>query len=335
MSATVTPARPTATGQPTTSSSSRPRRPRPARSSNRGPGRRPSKTVLTLLLLAAFTVITLDVRGGHRSPVEPLRSAAGDVFGPIERGTTAAARPIRDVSSFFTTTGGLRDQVARLKAENSSLRSQVETGSLARNRAAELDGLLAASHSTGYDLVPARVVGMGPAQSFSRTVTIDAGRDAGVRPDMTVLNNDGLVGRVIRSDRSTSTVLLLVDRESVVGGRLGSSMEIGFLRGRGRIGGTSALDLDLVDTSVVPSKNDVLTTWGSKDGAPYVSGVPIGRVTSVYSSPRQLSSQAVIEPFVDFSSLDVVGVVVDGGATGGDHTVLRDGRAVRGSGSGR
>ena len=31
-------------------------------------------------------------------------------------------------------------------------------------------------------------------QSFSRTVTIDAGTSSGVRKDMTVLNNDGLVG---------------------------------------------------------------------------------------------------------------------------------------------
>ena len=66
---------------------------------------------------------------------------------------------------------------------------------------------------------------------------------------MTVLNNDGLVGRVLRADRSTATVLLLVDRESVVGGRLGSSMEIGFLRGRGQVGSKARLDLDLVDAS--------------------------------------------------------------------------------------
>ena len=103
-----------------------------------------------------------------------------------------------------------------------------------RNRVAELDGLLASARGTGYALVPARVVAMGPAQSFSRTVTIDAGTRSGVHPDMTVLNNDGLVGRVLRADRSTATVLLLVDQESVVGGRLGSSMEVGFLRGRGR-----------------------------------------------------------------------------------------------------
>ena len=74
---------------------------------------------------------------------------------------------------------------------------------------------------------------MGPMQSFSRTVTIDAGTSSGVHKDMTVLNNDGLVGRVISATRSTADVLLILDTDSVVGGRLGSNNEIGFLRGRG------------------------------------------------------------------------------------------------------
>jgi rod shape-determining protein MreC len=293
------------------------------------PHRRPSRAVLVLLLVACSTLITLDVRGGEDSPVEPVRSAVGDVFGPIESVTAAVVRPVAAVPDFFRTTGGLREEVARLEAENSQLRGLVAAGSADRSRVAELDGLLATSDRTGYALVPARVVAMGPAQSFSRTVTIDAGTTSGIGPDMTVLNNDGLVGRVLRADRSTATVLLVVDNGSVVGGRLGSNQEVGFLRGRGGLGGDARLDLDLVDTSVTPAGGDVLVTWGSRNGAPYVSGVPIGTVTSVYSSPRQLSRRAVIDPFVDFSSLDLVGVVVDPD-TRSDRAVIKAG----GDGSG-
>jgi len=295
------------------------------------PGKRPSRTVLALLLLASFTVITLDARGGQDSPLDPARSAAGNLFGPVEATTADAVRPFAAVPDFFRTTGHLRRDVAALKAQNSQLRSELAGSSVARNRAAELDGLMASSKATGYALVPARVVAMGPAQSFSRTVTIDAGRSSGVRPDMTVLNNDGLVGRVLRADRSTATVLLLADRESVVGGRLGSSMEIGFLRGRGEVGAKARLDLDLVDTSATATKGDSLVTWGSKNGAPYVAGVPIGRVDAVYTSPRQQSTQAVITPYVDFTSLDLVGVVVDK-STRSDRTVIKaDGSLRKGS----
>jgi rod shape-determining protein MreC len=297
------------------------------------PGRRPSRAVLLLLLLASFTLITLDARGGDDSPLEPVRSVMGDVLGPVENATAAAVRPFTAVPGFFRTTGGLRRDVARLEAENSQLKGALAGVSVDRNRAAELDGLLATSKTTGYALVPARVVAMGPAQSFSRTVTIDAGTRAGIRPDMTVLNNDGLVGRVVRADRSTATVLLLVDQDSVVGGRLGSSMEVGLLRGRGAVGGDEKLDLDLVDPSAAVNQDDVLVTWGSKKGAPYVAGVPIGRVTAVSSTPRQQSVQAVISPYVDFTSLDLVGVVVDRD-TKSDRAVIRAGSTSTDSGEG-
>jgi rod shape-determining protein MreC len=289
--------------------------------------KRPSSTVLVLLLLASFTLITLDVRGGERSPIDPLRSVAGQVLGPVEEATATVVRPFQAVPEFFTTTGSLRSEVERLEAENAALRGRLATSVVDRNRAAELDGLLQSSSSTGYALVPARVVAVGPAQSFSRTVTIDAGTSSGVHPDMTVLNNEGLVGRVLRADRSTATVLLIIDRDSVVGGRLGSTMEVGFLRGRGGIGNDGRLDLDLVDNAVTPGRDDVLVTWGSENGAPYVAGIPVGRVTSVYSSPRQLSKRAVIDPFADFSSLDLVGVVVRAD-TDGDRTVINAGQTA-------
>ena len=285
------------------------------------PQQRPRRAVVVLLLLAALTVITLDARGGDDSPVDPLRTAVGAVVGPVEAGTAAALRPFRAVPEIFRTSGGLREEVERLEAENAKLRAQLATSEVDRNRAAELDGLLAGAKDTGYAVVPARVVAIGPAQSFTRAVTIDAGTSSGIRPDMTVINQDGLVGRVVRADRSTATVLLVVDQESVVGGRIGSTMEVGFVRGGGENGDDARLDLDLADQSATPAKGDVLVTWGSKNGAPYVAGIPIGRVTSVRTSPGSLSAQAVIRPFVDFTSLDLVGVVVDPD-TQGDRPVL-------------
>ncbi|MPZ95781.1 MAG: rod shape-determining protein MreC, partial [Propionibacteriales bacterium] len=102
-------------------------------------------------------------------------------------------------------------------------------------------------------------------------------------------------------------------------GRLGSSLELGFLNGDGDIGYDGRLSLELVDDVREPGKGDTVVTWGSRDDAPYVAGVPIGTVTQVRSSPRQLSKTAVVEPFVDFSALDLVGVVVG-----------TDGRGARG-----
>jgi rod shape-determining protein MreC len=152
---------------------------------------------------------------------------------------------------------------------------------------------------------------MGSAQSFSRTVTIDRGTADGVVPDLTVVNADGLVGRVIESTRHSATVLLIVDRKSTIGGRLGESMELGFLDGDGNLSGDGTLELSLVDHTVSPQVGDRVVSWGSRNEAPYVAGVPIGRVVSVHSSPAELTETATIDPYVDFSSLDLVAVITE------------------------
>src|SRR6188472_3173876 len=102
------------------------------------PHHRPPRRLLVLLLLACFTIITLDARGGDQSPVEPLRSAVGDVFGPLETGAAAAVRPFRAVPDAVRTSQSLRADVARPEAENATLRGRLATSDVDRNRVAEL-----------------------------------------------------------------------------------------------------------------------------------------------------------------------------------------------------
>ena len=288
--------------------------------------RRGTRSLVAVMALASVTVMAVDAQGGDASPFDVARDVLGEALAPAQESAATVARPLQAVPDFFTSTRSLRSQVRELEAEKARLQGQVNSTSQVRYRAAELDGLLASSEQHELALVPARVVAIGPAQSFSHTVTIDAGTSSGVHADMTVLNNDGLVGRVIEAGRSTATVLLIVDQRSMVGARLGSNQEIGFLKGRGSLDGGSRLDLDLVDNSQTPGKDDVVLTWGSRGGAPYVAGLPIGSVQQVFSSPLEQAKHAVIEPYVDFSALDVVGVVVTDD-TEGDRAVIKAGTA--------
>ena len=302
------------------------RRVRPTRPSYRRPAdRRGVRALMIALLMACATLATLDVQGDTVTP-----GAGASAPSARSSGRSRPRPPRRSARSSRSPAGSApRTPCAArwttLEAENSALREQVAGTDFDRNRLAEYDGLTAAAEAAGYALVPTRVVGIGPAQSFSRTVTIDAGARAGVAPDMTVVNNDGLVGRVLRVTETTATVLLVLDGDSVVGGRIGSSLEAGFLRGRGVLGNDGRLDLELVDDTVIPAKGDVVVTWGSEDGAPYVAGIPVGKVTEVYTNLRETTQRAVIEPFVDFSSLDLVGVVVPSGTRSDRAVVEADG----------
>src|SRR5699024_41692 len=123
-------------------------------------------------------------------------------------------------------------------------------------------------------------------------------------------------GRVLRVSRSNATVLLIVDRSSVVGARLGSNNELGMLRGDGSLSGAGRLKLTLTDPTVRPGKGDTVVTWGSNGRSPYGGGIPVGRVESVTASRLDQSATATVAPYVDFSALDLVAVVT--GTTGND-----------------
>lgn len=271
---------------------------------------RRSRAVLGLLVLASVTILTLDARHEvDRSPVDPLRTATAAVLGPVEEAAAEVTAPIGAIPRYFGDVSDLRRQTAELEAANSELLSQLRISDAVAHRAAEFDGITALTDSAGFTTVSAEVVAVGAAQSFSRTVTIDAGTRDGVVPDLTVINADGLVGRVLRVGPTTATVLLAVDSKSVIGGRLGSSMELGFLTGDGAVGADGSLQLSLVDHTVSPRAGDAVLTWGSRNSAPYLAGIPVGEVVSVHSSPAELTETASVTPYVDFSSLDVVAVV--------------------------
>jgi rod shape-determining protein MreC len=277
------------------------------------------------LVLACLTLMTLDHHPGAGSPLEPARGVMGSVFGPVESATSSVVRPVSALGDWLGSQRSMQHDLAALRSENSRLKAQQSASQYQRNQLAEYQGLTSAADTLGQALVPAHVVAYGPAQSFSRTVTIDAGSEAGVQPDQTVLDDDGLVGRVLRVTPTTATVLLIVDTESVVGGRVGASMKVGFLQGRGGLGDHGTLDLQLVDQAEAPARGDTIVTWGSKGGAPYVSGVPIGRVTAVYASLRESSQRAVISPYVDFGALDLVGIVVPSGTHSDRGVIEADG----------
>ncbi len=284
---------------------------------------RRARTALVLTVLTAVTVMTLDAGTGDDSPVDPVRSAAGDVFGPMETGLSSITSPVVAGVDALSRIRSLESDNARLEQEVAELRAELSTTVADRNRLAQYDALAGVTEGTGFRLVTARVVAMGPAQAFARTVTIDSGSADGVHADMTVVEAGGLVGRVLRASTHTATVLLAVDAESVVGGRLAQSTELGFLRGSGDISGRGSLSLGLVDPTVVPDDGDTVVTWGSRGGSPYVAGVPVGTVVDTQASAGDQSVTAQVEPFADMSSLDLVGVVLGPGPAGPRNELSR------------
>jgi rod shape-determining protein MreC len=266
--------------------------------------------LLVLLIAIAFALITVDIRGGENSPLDSVRRAAASAFGPVENGVASAVDPIGNAIGAVRDSDARHNRIADLERENAALKARLGSDDRTRGRAAELDKMLKTAGAGRYGIKGAEVIAIGAAQGFSWTITIDAGANDGLKRDMTVLNGDGLVGRVVRATSSTATVLLLGDRNSTVGGRLDATMALGFVSGRGEIGSQATLEYRQVDLKARPKVGAKVVTWGSRGNAPYVAGVPIGVISSVGSVQGTFGSTAVVKPYVDAGRLDTVGVVV-------------------------
>ncbi|MFJ6566162.1 rod shape-determining protein MreC [Streptomyces sp. NPDC091292] len=268
---------------------------------------RESRLLLVLLIAIAFALITVDIRGGQDSPVDGARKVAATVFGPVENGVSAAVNPVGNAIGAVRDSGERHDRIAQLEKANAALKAKLGSDDRNRSRVRQLDTMLKTAGAGQYGIKGAEVIGIGAAQGFSWTVTIDAGAKDGIKRDMTVLNGDGLVGRITTVGPSTSTVLLANDPDFTVGTRMEKTDELGFASG----GGDRPLRVQLLNGKAKVEKGDRLVTFGSEADKPFVPGVPVGIVTRVDPSGGDLTRTIYVQPFVGFTKLDIVGVVVE------------------------
>ncbi|MET9956130.1 rod shape-determining protein MreC [Streptomyces sp. NPDC006339] len=279
---------------------------------------RESRLLLVLLIAIAFALITVDIRGGQESPVDGARQAAAAVFGPVENGVASAVDPIGNAIGAVRDSGERHNRIAALEQENAALKAKLGSDDRNRSRLRELDTLLKTAGAGQYGIKGAQVIAIGAAQGFSWTVTIDAGARDGIRRDMTVLNGAGLVGRVTTVGPSTSTVLLANDPDFTVGTRLEKTAELGFATGQGN----GPLLVQLLNGKAKVKPGDRLVTFGSHGAKPFVPGVPVGEVVRVDPLGGGLTRNVYVRPYVGFSKLDIVGVVVQAPRTDPRDTVL-------------
>ncbi|MFC9287470.1 rod shape-determining protein MreC [Streptomyces sp. NPDC057052] len=279
---------------------------------------RESRLLLVLLIAVAFALITVDIRGGEDSPVDGARQAAAAAFGPVEDGVASAVDPVGDAVSAVRDSGERHDRLAALEKENAALKAKLGSDDRNRSRLAQLDKILKTAGAGQYGIKGAEVIAIGAAQGFSWTVTIDVGADDGIRRDMTVLNGDGLVGRVTTVGPNTATVLLASDPDFTVGTRMEASDELGFASGQG----DRPLRVELLNGKAEVKKGDRLVTFGSQADKPFVPGVPVGVVSRVDPSGGDLTRTLYVTPYVSFTKLDIVGVVVEAPKKDPRDTVL-------------
>src|SRR3954447_1310410 len=226
------------------------------------------RVILAMLLLTAFTLVTLDYRSGGGGP---LRRMGNAVFGPIE---DAAASVAGAIGSFFASLGhlsGYKHDNDKLRKQVADLRQQLRLTEAERAHLASMEKLLHLDQTAQFRIVAARITAVGNTLGFESTATINIGSNSGIKPDQTVINGDGLVGRTLSVGPNTSTVLLGSDATFRAGARMETSQQAGYVNG----GGRGPMTFTLLDSQGVIQRGARLVTFGDLHNRPFVPEVPI------------------------------------------------------------
>ena len=254
-------------------------------------------------LLVVISLALLWLNGTGR--LEVVKSAVSLPFTAMQRSVARAWGNVTEIFRKNPDAEALRQENAELKAEVNRLQTRVTE--LEENEAAlkTLSGLVNYARTQPQnDYLAANVIGRDPSP-FLKYIILDRGSDDGVRRDMPVVTDAGLVGKVVEVTSQACKVELIVDSNSAVNALLQKSRERGVVVGE-LAGGVM---MQYVSQQIVIEPGEPVLTSGL--GGTYPEGILIGTVSAVQKLNYEVLQQADVTPGVDFSHLEIVLIIVN------------------------
>jgi rod shape-determining protein MreC len=216
---------------------------------------------------------------------------------------------LQDVVSFFPEYFGLKRENDLLRAMNLRLSDEVSRLREARLENIRLRQMLELRQRPTSRFIAANVVGKN-LQLLRNTITIDAGERDGVAPQMPVVTEAGLAGKVVSTSPRYAVAQLLLNSDVRVSAKIQRNRVDGIVRWEGG----RTLGLYNVAKTLDVQPGDVVIT--SEYSGIFPAGIRIGIVESTRNLPGSLFQSIAVVPSVDFQRLEQVAVI----ATPGDSS---------------
>ena len=262
-----------------------------------------------LIVLTALCVLLIGITSLRDGVMDPLRTGVGYFLIPIQSGVNKVGTGIYNELTDFTKLKGalaenekLKDEIARLTEDNSRL--QAERSELERLRSLyQLD-----QDYMQYDKIGARVIAR-DSEKWFQVFRINKGSADGVRVDMNVMADGGLVGIVTDVGANYATVRSIIDDSSRVSAMPVDSEYSCIVAGdltqyeQGRLRIT-----DFSKDEVVQDGDQIVT---SNISTKFLPGILIGYAVDVTVDSEHLTQSGYLIPVVDFDNLQEVFVITD------------------------
>lgn len=260
---------------------------------------------MIVLLLGNFVLMAYDAKTASQERVIRVwtQAIANFVQSPVTSVTSG-------VTGFFQSFVNLRSA----QSENDALKQKVQELEVEVQQKEELakeneslKSLLELKSESKYKILPAQIIGRDPSLWFDSAI-INRGSLDGVKLNMPIVNNGGLIGRVIAVSPITAQINLVTREKSGLGGvigELGNSNALGVVSGNGK---RELLEMGYIPGTIEVQVGEMVYTTG-QDGI-YPAGLKIGEVAEVKPGSATVTQQIFIRPSARLFSMEEVAVLL-------------------------
>ena len=249
---------------------------------------------VALLVTCSVTLLMMS-KSGNPAAIR-LRDNITDIVTPVLAVASSPLDSVHNAGVWLAEMSQLREQNIVLQEQNRQL---LKWQGAAKEMEAENHSLrsllnVVPLQKSAYTTVRLVSDVSGP---YVHSALINGGNDNGVKKDQAVINENGLLGRVVTTGTNSARVLLLSDINSRVPVVTEHTQEKGILTGN---------NTDFPALSYLPATSNIavgerLVTSG--DGGIFPPGIPVGTVTSVKGGTIK------VQLFADVTKAEYVSVV--------------------------
>ena len=268
-----------------------------------------SNNRLALIVLSVSCVGMIGLTTIKNEQLRPIRTAVGYFLLPVQTGVNRVGSAVysnfknqEKIRTALSDNESLREQVATLTMENTRLQSDsYELGRLRK--------LYELNQTYGqYRMTGARVIAKDTGNWF-HVFRIDKGARDGIKPDMNVVGDGGLIGIVTDVGDNYATVRSIIDDVSRVSAMAIQSNDTCIVSGNLQLYANGKLKIsDITDTADIKDGDAIVTSTVSSK---FLPGILIGYAGDLKTDPDRLTRSGTLVPVADFDTIQEVLVILD------------------------
>lgn len=257
-----------------------------------------------VMVVIAIICVTLWSREGSSGPLHKVRVGIQTITTPFSRVGNFFTSPLRRWTADLDTGNISQEDAKTLYKQNVELRERVLTLEEELLQYQTYEQLLQSETNPDYGGVIAHVIAV-PVNAWDQVITIDKGKNAGIKVSMPVVGERGLLGQIVNVGPNFSKIRLITDRRSGVACMLQRTRVPGIMTGS--LGGMLTLEFVANEAEVV--SGDVVITSGM--GGIYPRGLVVGEVLDAIKGVSSLYQTIRVTPANNWQTAEEVMVLTN------------------------